>query len=132
MPPLVLLAMVGQALRDGHVSFALLLALGFDCALRTGEILHLAEKDISFSASGHQGAVNLLFTKSGQRNAAFEAVTILDSLIFQLWQCHRKRVLPQTSLLHYFWPFHEQRFRELFAVYINSLGLSGVDYLDLH
>ena len=123
--PTVLLAVVGKALLNGQYSFAFLCALGFDCALRTGEILHLAEKDISFSSSGDLGAVNLLFTKSGQRNAAFEAVTVLDPLVYRLWRLHRKHLVPHTSILHFVWPFHEQRVRDLFSQYLEELGLAG-------
>ena len=88
LPTFVLLGMIGAALKRGSWPMAFLLSLSFDCALRTGEILQLAERDVHFDTDGSTGVVNLLFTKSGQRHGAFEALTITEGLVYRLWKLH--------------------------------------------
>ena len=79
MPVELVLALAWYFVRMGHVGGALVLLLGFDCFLRTGEMMSLIVDDLAFSANG-LGVVRLAHTKSGQRHAAFEASTVNDPI----------------------------------------------------
>ena len=47
--------------------------------------MELRISDLTFERGGSAGAVSLAHTKSGQRNAASEALTINDPMVSQLW-----------------------------------------------
>ena len=107
---------------------ALLLALGYDAFLRTGELLNLTEHDVSFDARGAQGVVSLAFTKTGQRTASFEALPILDPLIHRLWCLHRRSLQPGTNFNHFIWPYATQRFYDIFNDILVELKLNGLGF----
>ena len=71
MPVEVLLALAWYFVRCGQIGGAVMLVLGFDCFLRTGEMLSLVLSDIVLDSTD-TGVVRLGHTKTGQRNAAFE------------------------------------------------------------
>ena len=79
MPAVVALALAGWFLGKGYPGAAFLVAAGFDGFLRTGEMLSLTWSDVV--VEGTSGIIRLAHTKSGQRNAAFEASTIIDPLV---------------------------------------------------
>ena len=59
--------------------------------------------------------MNLAFTKIGQRNAANEALTILDPLVKRLWMFLNKVKPFGTHPDNYICSRHEQRFRDFIA-----------------
>eukprot|EP00435_Cladocopium_sp_Y103_P067105 s619_g29.t1 len=67
-------AIVARAVDSNQLAFATLVALGFHCLLRTGELLALQFKD--FECSDSCGVVSLFRSKSGSRTGAEEAVSI--------------------------------------------------------
>ena len=77
MPPIVAVALAWFFVRHNQLGGAFLVLRGFDCFLRTGELLSLTLADIVLSEDD-LGVVKLSHTKTGQRHAAFEASTILD------------------------------------------------------
>ena len=86
LDPLLALAVIHSFLEQDDAAGAFLIALGFDCFLRTGEMMGLRISDLLFEKGGTAGAVRLAHTKSGQRNAACEALTINDPMVGRLWQ----------------------------------------------
>ena len=97
--PLFVLAMAGQARKEGNLRFGICLLLGFHCLLRTIEILHVTCQDILFSDNLNSAILQLPNTKSQQRTGNAESVTVTDShlvkLLFSLVR-HRE---PGDSLL---------------------------------
>eukprot|EP00435_Cladocopium_sp_Y103_P064005 s38_g25.t1 len=75
-------AVVARALECDQLAFATLFALGFNCLLRTGELLALQFKD--FEISRECGVVSLFSSKSGLRTGTEEAVSIRDPLVLDL------------------------------------------------
>ena len=92
MPALVAVALAWFFVRHNQLGGAFLVLLGFDCFLRTGELLSLTLADIVISEDD-LGVVKLSHTKTGQRHAAFEASTILDPACGRLFRA-LKRQLP--------------------------------------
>ena len=76
-------AFTGKLLGAGAFSMAAVLALGFHCMLRTGELLAVRPKDILLR--GQQGIVSLPSSKGGTRHNIQESVTILDSKLVTLF-----------------------------------------------
>ena len=85
MPVEVLLALAWYFVRMNCLGGAVMLVIGFDCFLRTGEMLSLIHSDLTFAPAG-TGVVRLTHTKTGQRHGAFEASTINDPLCGQLYR----------------------------------------------
>ena len=67
-----------------------LIAAGFDSFLRTGELMLLKNKDVNLDVD-NSGTIKSAHTKSGQRHAAFESSTILDSMVSELFRIHQRR-----------------------------------------
>ena len=128
LPSNVIVAMAAIALEKGFPSMAFLLILGFDGFLRTCEILNLTTADVSFDSRGRLGVVSLKDTKTGQQNAAFEALPIADPLVYRLWRLHLQHIPPGTSASHFVWPYATQRFYDLFNEILSDLGLSGLGF----
>eukprot|EP00435_Cladocopium_sp_Y103_P055249 s1780_g18.t1 len=76
-------ALMSRAVQMGHFELASLLALGFHCFLRTGELLSLRPMDL---LGPRQGIVTLPFSKGGSRHNIQESVTITDSKVLILLQ----------------------------------------------
>ena len=86
-PPLTLelvYALAGQALRKGRGDIALLLVVGFDLLLRTGELLRLVARDVTIDTTSVSAVVSLGSTKSGKRQGAMESVTVSNPLVVKL------------------------------------------------
>ena len=99
MPASAALALAWWFLNKGYSGAAFLIAAGFDGFLRTGEMLSLTWADVV--VEGSSGVIRLAHTKSGQRNAAFEASTIIDPMVVQLYKLARSRLLPGSSVDSY-------------------------------
>ena len=83
-PPLTLQlvrSMSAFELEQGNHEMSTLLILAFHCLLRTGEALQLIPED--FALGDHSGICALKFTKSGKRNSASEAISILDPVVLE-------------------------------------------------
>lgn len=75
-------AMVSRAVQQGNFSLGALLGLGFDCFLRTGELLSVRPVDLLIK--GAKGIVTLPTSKGGTRHNVRESVTILDQRLLLL------------------------------------------------
>ena len=81
-PSDLLFAMVSFELQHLHFEMGCLLAVGFDCFLRTGEILGLCGKDILLKKDC--GILTLTSSKGGVRNNVKESITILDVRVLKI------------------------------------------------
>ena len=75
-------AMMSRAAQRGHLSMAALLGLGFDCFLRTGELLSIRPMDLLLR--GNKGSVTLPTSKGGTRHNVKESVTIQNPKLIVL------------------------------------------------
>lgn len=75
-------AMASRAVQQGDFSFSSLLVLGFDCFLRTGEML--AVRPIDLLVNHDKGIVHLPASKGGTRHNVRESVRILDPRVLCL------------------------------------------------
>ena len=128
MPVEVVLVLAWYFVRRGHVGGAFILLAGFDCFLRTGEMLGLALADVSFGSDG-RGALNLGFTKSGKRHGAFEASTVNDPLCGRVFQRVLAGLPSGTSMDNYVFRGKTHRFYALFHAGIRWLGLESYGFL---
>ena len=83
LPLTVVKPMIGLAMELDFAEVAFLLALGYHCYLRTGEILRIKFSDIS--ADSVQGVVRIPAGESGLRFNIEEAVAIYDKEVLRLW-----------------------------------------------
>ena len=110
LPRFVTMAFISLFLEWQEPVMAFLLALGFHCYLRTGEILNLLVKDVTLDPV--RGVVTIRRSKTGLRFNIDEAISITDRGIFQLWELvHLPRARDPDSLL---WPRSAKSFRDLF------------------
>jgi integrase len=128
MPVEVLLALAWYFIRMGHFGGAVLLLIGFDCFLRTGEMLSLVISDVVLDESG-SGVVRLAHTKTGQRHAAFEASTINDPVCGKLFRAYQARLPPSTHEEHYVFAPKAHVFYKLFHDGLRWLGLEAFGFL---
>ena len=88
-PPLtenILQAMVGWAIFNEELDFALSILVGFHGLLRTGELLSIQAWQVHMTSASQPAVINLGLTKSGKRHGAAESVTITDSTVLShLW-----------------------------------------------
>ena len=127
MPVQVALALAWYFVRMGHLGGAFLILLGFDCFLRTGELLSLILDDISYG-DDNAGIVKLEHTKSGQRHAAFEASTINDPMCIQLFRILIRELAPNTSRRNYIFVMKPHVFYSLFKKGLAWLGLESFGF----
>lgn len=76
-------AFLGAALRQRRKAFALTVAVGFHCILRTSEMWGLVQSHFQFSNSGDKAILSLPDTKSGSRFHFTESVTLSDPLLIR-------------------------------------------------
>ena len=123
-PPLpadVVLGIAGWLVGQGELAAAALVVTGFNCFLRTGELLSLRRAHVRFAASHLHGVLLLPWTKSGERTAAPESVAFNDPLVSRLLDlaCARvteaKRICPSSGV----------RLRHLFDSALQALQLDG-------
>ena len=122
MPLQVAKALVGLALECDEVVFGFMIALGFHCYLRTGELLRLSIADIS--SDGLQGVVRVGSSKSGLRFAIDEAVAIYDKEILQLWELVVVSLPRQEGPL---WAHGAGLFRQKFKWFVQALDLCSCE-----
>ena len=102
--------------------------MSFDGFLRTGELLNITWADVSYGFGGKSGVINLLHTKTGQKNAAYEALPILDPMVYSAWKHARASVPRGTSSEHFVYPWQPQRFRDRFRAALQALSVDKVGY----
>ena len=79
-PEFLLHCLVGWALHQQKFGFAVSLLVGFYGLLRTGELLALQKRHISFSVQSGVAVITLGFTKGGKRLGVAESVTLTHEL----------------------------------------------------
>ena len=121
MPAVVALALAGWFLGKGYPGAAFLIAAGFDGFLRTGEMLSLTWADVV--VEGTSGVIRLAHTKSGQRNAAFEASTIIDPMVVKRFKLALSSLPAGSSLEAYIFLPNRGKFYDLFDEAVIDLGL---------
>ena len=110
------------AVDRGDLQFAVLIAIGFNCLLRTGEFLSLQYKDLEFTPAC--GVVSLRSSKSGLRAGSEEAIAIRDLLVLEL--LHTLFVVHSHHPGNKLWPSSAQAFRTKFAQYMQFFRISHV------
>ena len=128
MPVEVVLGLAWYFIRMGQIGGAALLVIGFDCFLRTGEMLSLIISDVILDDQG-TGVVRLEHTKTGQRTAAFEASTIHDPLSGRLFRAFLASLPAQTSDRNYVFFPKNHVFYILFRDGLRWLGLESYGFL---
>ena len=127
MPVDLVLALAWYFVRMGHVGGALVLLLGFDCFLRTGEMMSLIIDDLEFSEND-LGVVRLSHTKSGQRHAAFEASTVNDPVCGLAFRAFKRTLPSSTHGRNYLFRSKLHRFYSLFESGLKWLGADGFGF----
>ena len=123
MPPLVCLGLTAYFVMLGDWEGAFLLAAGFDSFLRTGKIMTLTIGDVLIESVEGLGVIKLAHTKTGQRHAAFEATTVLDPLVAQLWLVVRARIPAGSSQNCFVYSRPPSLFQKRFAAGCEYLGV---------
>ena len=125
--PDLALAMAGQAFQWKQPRMGWLLVLGFSLFLRTGEILQLKVKDISFPSNGSKDApvVYLSSTKTTKKNLLpLEAVVVEEEISVKALQQLCKGLQPGDTLSQ----VSSQSFRKLFHRLLEALGLTSLGF----
>ena len=86
-------------------------------------MIRLCYDDVAVDQHGG-GVISLAFTKSGQRNAAFDASVINDAVVPQLFAVATANAPAGTSRDCYIFAGSEARFYGLFSQALEELGLS--------
>ena len=84
-PPMtrrIVRSMAAYEWQHDNFEMAIILVLAFHCLLRTGEALQLTPRDFMLGSSS--GICSLKSTKSGQRNAVDEAISIHDPIVLEI------------------------------------------------
>lgn len=123
-PPLTLRIVRSLAafeLSLGNLEMACCLTLGFQCLLRTGELLALHLDDLLLGKSS--GICTLQNTKTGVRHNAAEAISIEDVVVLELLQSLKiyRRQMHLTALP--LWSGSGSQFRQRFAALCKHFGL---------
>ena len=105
----------------------MLLLFGFDCFLRTGELLSLTLADVVIG-DDNLGILKLAHTKSGQRHAAFEASTLTDPACGRLFRAFRRELPAGTHPDNYIFAPKSAHFYKLFSAGLRWLGLDGYGF----
>eukprot|EP00435_Cladocopium_sp_Y103_P072729 s88_g41.t1 len=114
-------ALMGRAFRAQQPLFALLLGLGYNCLLRTTEILGLTHNHVMFHPNNRGLSVILPGSKTSQGNP--QVLLVSDT---QLVQLARRYIKPESTRL--LWRQGSYQFRQLFARLLQELGFSPDDY----
>ena len=120
----MVLGISGVMISVGHPRSALAVALAFHGLLRTGEILAVRKRDVTFARTGKNAIINLRMTKSGQRLNQHEMVSVDDALLVQWLSKALRELLPGDPIVAQ----TPQAFRKLFYGSIRVLGLTRMEY----
>ena len=125
LPVLAVPAFIWYSVERKDYACAFLIAIGYDAFLRTGALMNMCMKDISYDQAGKTGVVSLRDIKVGQRAGSFEALPIHDPLVYRLWVLLKQNVPPQSAPEHCVYPLPPQRFADRFKEAVKALGLEG-------
>ena len=100
----------------------ILLLLGFDCLLRTGELLELTGLDFSMGPSS--AIVRIRLGKSGQRHGAQEMVSPTDPSILEFLRIFLAERRLQGALASPIWTQSPSCFRKRFNELMGIFGMS--------
>jgi len=123
MPPMVAIAMAWFFVRSGHLGGAFIILAGYDCFLRTGEMLSLTFADVALGAND-QGVIKLGHTKTGQRHASFEASALNDPLCGRLFRALVASLPAPVHPDHYIFFPKVGQFYKLFGAGLRWLGIA--------
>ena len=125
MSALIARAFVSHLVQLEEVAGAFLIAVGFHCYLRTGELLRLRFCDLH--VTGGAGVVSVQASKSGLRHNISEAVAIYDPMVQELAQLCR--LLPHFHFpTDQIWPHSSAAFRTLFGKCVSTFQLHPLGY----
>ena len=127
MPVQVAIALAWYFVRNGQLGGAFLILVGFDCFLRTGELLSLVIDDVVMNQDA-RGVIKLEHTKTGQRHAAFEAASINDPACIRLYRRFLQGLPANTSRLNYIFMPKPHRLYQLFKDGLRWLGLEDLGF----
>ena len=122
MPPSVALALAWYFVRMGQIGGAFILLAGYDCFLRTGEMLSLTFGDVAFG-DNNQGIIKLEHTKTGQRHAAFEASAVNDPVCGRLFRALKASLRGDIHPGHYIFLPKVGQFYKIFNDGLLWLGI---------
>ena len=128
MPASVAVALAWYFVRAGQLGGAFIMLVGFDCFFRTREMLSLTFEDVVLD-SLDRGVIKLGHTKTGRRNAAFEASTFNDPLCGRLFRALRASLPKTTHPEHYIFTPSVPAFYNMFKQGIEWLGLQDQGFL---
>lgn len=114
-------ALMGVAFEKRQPLFALLLALGFNCLLRTSEMLAITHAHLLFHPRGRSLSVVLPGSKTSQGNP--QVILVTDN---QLIRLASQLVQPGAEAL--LWTKGPHQFRKFFAHCLRQLNFSGDSY----
>ena len=114
--------MAYSALTSNDFRFGLLLLLGFELFLRTGELLLLRIQDFLFGTSTRSLVINLGLTKSGKRRGLPEQVTLRNPRLIVLCRL----VLADVEPGEYVFPERPCVFRDKFRTALEQQGIQDL------
>ena len=126
-PPItlgILQAICGLAACSGDWDLAIMLFVGFECLLRTGEMLALRKQDFLLNVPKGTAVVNLGMTKGAKRSGAEESVTIADRKVVEAVAayvqglCEGDFIFKRSPAI----------FRKKFALLCRALGLEDLAF----
>ena len=123
MTPEVLQACLGCCLARSELRMMLLLRLGFNALLRTGELLGLRRSDLT--CDGRSLLIHLAASKGGSRLHRTEHVVIRDRSSLLVFQAFSK---VYTSLDERVWEGSPQSFRQAFTNLMAHLGIAKLGF----
>jgi integrase len=113
MPLLFMQALASRAWEQDQ-SLSLCILLGYQCLLRTGEIMGLRLQDFDYGTGDLNAAlVSLGLTKSGRRRGEREAVVCDDPALVRMMHAYSQGKDPSRPLWEYGGPAFRSRFRDL-------------------
>ena len=115
-------AMIGCALSQGNKTLAALLGLGFNCFLRTAEMLQLTHAHLLFHKEDATLSVALATSKTSHGNC--QVLLVEDPILFSLV---RSIYCPGKSQ-QFLWEDSGQAFREAFASLLREMGFPKGSY----
>lgn len=114
-------AIMGIAFAEGERLFAFLIALGFNCLLRTSEMLALTHQHVVFHPQGNAISLVLPGTKTSQGNP--QVLLVTDQRLVQMG-----RALVSSASKALLWPRGPHQFRLFFARALQKLHFGAGSY----
>ena len=122
-PEFILHCLVGWGLLQKEFGFSVSLLVGFYAMLRTGELLSLRCKDLSFSVQSGVCVINLGYTKGGKRMGVSESVTLTHEIAVKFLRQWILLSSPGQSFCG-----SATRWRTLFARGLQALKLESFEF----